>query len=116
MGKYSLFRLAVAALIALGATSAYAQGSETAASAGPAPSAKQIRKANHLLEKQIRRALVHVKGLDSTNVVVVARGGVVTLGGSVPDASQIPLAMSGAQRVSGVTEVRNSLQVRMPVP
>jgi hyperosmotically inducible periplasmic protein len=121
MRRYSLSWLTCAALIALGTTSAFAQGSEAAASAtqasaGTTPSAKQIRKANHLLEKQVRRELVHVKGLDSSNVVVVARGSVVTLGGSVPDASQMPLAVSGAQRVSGVTEVRNSLQVRMPVP
>lgn len=86
------------------------------ASASQAPSAKQIRKASHLLEKQVRRALVRVKGLDSTNMVVVARGGVVTLSGSVPDASQIPLAVSGSQHVSGVTEAHDSLQVRMPVP
>ncbi|WP_245616660.1 type VI secretion system Vgr family protein [Paraburkholderia acidipaludis] len=86
------------------------------ASTSQAPSAKQIRKASHLLEKQVRRALVRVKGLDSTNVVVVARGGVVTLGGSVPAASQIPPAVSGSQHVSGATEAHDSLQVRMPVP
>jgi hyperosmotically inducible periplasmic protein len=114
-------RLTVGVLIGLCASNAYAQSSETAtspteASANAAPSAKQIRKANHLLEKQVRRALVHVKGLDSTNVIVVARGSVVTLGGSVPDGSQMPIAVSTARGVSGVTEVHNSLQIRQPGP
>lgn len=63
-------------------------------------------------EKQVRSALVRVKGLDSGSVVVVANGSVVTLGGSVPDASQIPTAVSAAQGVKGVSEVHNSLTIK----
>jgi hyperosmotically inducible periplasmic protein len=107
---------------AIGAPSAYAQpqGDSGVAASAPAPAMtpaqnrRAIRKADHLLAKQVRRALVHVKGLDSTQVVVVAHGGDVTLGGSVPEAGQIALAHTAAQGVSGVHSVRDSLSVKAP--
>jgi hyperosmotically inducible protein len=70
------------------------------------------RKANRLLSKQVRTALAKVKGLDSGDIVVIAKGSVVTLGGSVPDASQMPLAVTAAQGVQGVTEVHNTLSIK----
>ena len=109
---------------ALGAPAAHAQpqGDSGVAASAPAPAPamtpaqnrRAIRKADHLLAKQVRRALVHVKGLDSTQVVVVAHGGDVTLGGSVPEAGQIALAHAAAQGVSGVRSVRDSLSVKAP--
>jgi hyperosmotically inducible periplasmic protein len=78
------------------------------------PSAKAIRKANRLLSKQVHRVLVKIKGLDSSAIVVIAKGSVITLGGSVPDASQIPLAVSAAQGVQGVSQVHNSLAIKQP--
>jgi hyperosmotically inducible periplasmic protein len=79
-----------------------------------ASSAKEVRKANRLMSKRVRTVLVKVKGLDSTAIVVIAKGSVVTLGGSVPDASQIALAMSAAQGVQGVTQVNNRLTIKAP--
>lgn len=116
MKKQSLIKSVIGACVVLGTAAAYAQTSDTAsiglATVGSAPSAKETRKANRLLEKQVRSALVRVKGLDSGSVVVVANGSVVTLGGSVPDASQIPTAVSAAQGVKGVSEVHNSLTIK----
>lgn len=114
----SLIKVAVCACAVFGAAAAYAQTSDTTATApemaSAAPSAKDIRKANRALSKRVRSVLVKVKGLDSSAIVVVAKGSVVTLGGSVPDSSQIPLAVSAAQGVDGVTEVHNSLSIKQP--
>lgn len=116
MKKHSLIKCAVGAFVVFGTVAAYAESSDTAstasAAANSAPSARQIRKANRLLAKQVRSALVRVKGLDSSGIVVIAKGSVVTLGGSVPDASQMPLAVSAAQGVKGVSEVHNSLTIK----
>jgi hyperosmotically inducible protein len=105
----------VGAFFVLGAAAAYAQTSDTEATApaaSAAPTAKEMRKANRLLSKQVRTALAKVKGLDSGDIVVIAKGSVVTLGGSVPDASQMPLAVTAAQGVQGVTEVHNTLSIK----
>lgn len=117
MKKHGLIKWTVAAFVVLGAAAAYAQTSDTQAAApaaSAAPGAKEMRKANRLLSKQVRRVLVKVKGLDSSAITVVAKGSVVTLGGSVPDASQIPLAVSAAQGVQGVSQVHDSLIIKAP--
>lgn len=103
---------------AIGTTSAYAQqpGDSGVAASAPATSAAQSRRAIHkadrLLAKQVRRALVRVKGLDSSRIVVIARSGDVTLGGSVPEAGQTGLALAAARGVSGVSNVSSSLGVK----
>lgn len=107
-------------LVAVGAANAYAQDGAASAStvvpASTAASAKALRKterkANRQLAKAVRRALVKVKGLDSSQIVVVAKSGAVLLGGSVPAASQIDLAVSAAKGVNGVSAVNNSLTVK----
>ncbi|WP_028217282.1 BON domain-containing protein [Paraburkholderia oxyphila] len=118
MKKHTLIRWTVAAFVVLGTAAAYAQASDTEtgtpAAASAAPSAKAMRKANRLLSKRVRSVLVKVKGLNSSAIVVIAKGSVVTLGGSVPDSSQIPLAVSAAQGVQGVTEVHESLTIKQP--
>lgn len=118
MKKDGFIKWKVGALIMLGAVTAYAQTNDNAGAAATAEnypqSAKQIRRADHLLAKQIRKALVHAKGLDSGDVVVSAKGSVVTLGGSVPEASQIPLAVATAKEVKGVTEVHDAIRVKAP--
>ena len=118
MKRPSLIKWAVGAFVVFGTVAAYAQSSDTAstnaATENPAPSAKQVRKANRLLAKQVRSALVRVKGLDSSGITPIVKGSVVTLGGSVPDASQMPLAVSAAQGVAGVSEVHNSLTIKTP--
>jgi hyperosmotically inducible protein len=114
--EINFIRWVAGALVVLAAATVHAQGSETEAvaqaSAGSVPSAKSIRAANRQLAKTVRRTLVKVKGLDSGNIVVVAKGSTVLLGGSVPDASQIALAVSSAKGVKGVGTVNNSLSVK----
>lgn len=114
---YLLRRIGIIVLM-LGMASAEAQpGSSDAqpsASEVARPDAKAIRAANRQLEKAVRRAFVKVKGLDSTNIVVVSRQGMVTLNGSVPEASQVELAVTTARNVHGVVAVNNRLSVRPP--
>lgn len=108
----------LAAAIGIPAAHAQPQGDSGVTASAPAPAMtpaqnrRAMRKADRLLAKQVRRALVHVKGLDSTRIVVIARGGDVTLGGSVPEAGQIGLAHTAAQGVSGVRSVSDSLNLK----
>jgi osmotically-inducible protein OsmY len=46
-----------------------------------------------------------------SNIAVRARGGAVTLTGSVPDQGQIDAAGEAAKGVAGVTSVSNKLNV-----
>ena len=112
----SLLRLAGGLLVVLGTVTAYAQTSsapaEASTEAPASASARSIRQANRLLARDVRRTLVRVRGLDSGNIVVVARGGSVMLGGSVPAASQIELATEAAKGVKGVTSVSEKLTIR----
>lgn len=120
--RWTAWALLAAAMGVFGGPGAYAQipapaGSDVTASgataaATPAQNRRAIRKADRLLAKQVRQALVHVKGLDSGRVVVVARSGAVTLGGSVPEAGQIDLAIAAAKGVRGVVDVTNGLSVK----
>ncbi|MEM5318276.1 BON domain-containing protein [Paraburkholderia sp. JHI869] len=107
--------LAIGILIALVNNVAIAQGgsaSEIAASAAtPASSAKAIRSANRELQKQVRRALTHTKGLDASGISVRASNGAVTLQGLVREQSQVELAMEVAKGVPGVTSVSGQLKV-----
>ncbi|WP_322061164.1 BON domain-containing protein [Paraburkholderia sp. J63] len=107
-------------LVAVGAANVEAQdGTASAPEAAPASTAASPkamraaeRKANRLLAKAVRRALVKIKGLDSSQIVVVAKSGAILLGGSVPVASQIDLAVPAATGVTGVSSVNNSLTVK----
>jgi hyperosmotically inducible periplasmic protein len=120
MKKASLITTLACSLLLLGTASAWAQdqGSGAAAMASmpgmaSAPtSAKAMRKANRQLSKNVQRALVKVKGLDSTNIVVSAKNGAIVLGGTVPEAGQMQMAVTTAQGVSGVQSVQNALRVR----
>jgi hyperosmotically inducible periplasmic protein len=93
------------------ASSAYAQSSDAMAASGTmaAPSAKDVKKANRKLGLQVRKALAHAQGFDVSNVFVRARGGAVTLTGTVPDSSQIGQAEEVAKGVPGVTSVNNKI-------
>ncbi|WP_424105093.1 BON domain-containing protein [Paraburkholderia sp.] len=120
MKRANLITTTICSLLALGTASAWAQNEASDATASApvtasAPSSpKAMRKANRLLAKDIRRALVKVKDLDSTNIVVSAKNGSILLGGTVPAGDQVQLAVTTAQGVSGVREVRNSLRIRAP--
>jgi hyperosmotically inducible periplasmic protein len=95
------------------ACSAYAQSSDTMAASAPmAPSAKAVKKQNRTLGLQVRKALAKTQGLDVSSIAVRARGGAVSLTGTVPDASQIDKAGEVAKGVPGVTSVSNKLNVQ----
>jgi hyperosmotically inducible periplasmic protein len=108
---------AASALVMLAAVTVHAQvsagdaGSAVPENAGGTSKAS-IRAANRALQIGVLRSFANTRGLDVSNIVVVARSGVVTLGGSVPDANQVELATAIARRVSGVSEVKSNLSVR----
>lgn len=100
------------ALCVATASSAYAQASDAMASgnmAAPAPSAKSTKQADRKLGRDVRRALARTQGFNVSNVFVRARGGAVTLTGSVPVGGQIQQAADVAKGVPGVTSVTNRL-------
>jgi osmotically-inducible protein OsmY len=106
-------KLAGAVLIVVASVNAWAQGSESAAASettqGTSKSA--VRKANRALSKKVAQALSK-GGVDTTGINVLAKGGAITLAGSVTDPTQIDKAVSIAKGVSGVTSVKNALTIR----
>ena len=94
------------------ACNVYAQASDaTSTTAAPAASAKVAKKANSQLGRKVRAALGKTQGVDVSNIAVRARGGAVTLTGSVPAQGQIDAAGEVAKGVAGVTSVSNKLTV-----
>ncbi|MFM0099513.1 BON domain-containing protein [Paraburkholderia nemoris] len=116
MKAFQAIKMVGGALIVLASINAYAQSSDAAAPAAPAassaPSAKSVKAANRALGRKVRSALSKTKGLSVTNITVRARGGAVTLAGSVPEQPQVDLATQAAQGVPGVTSVKNALTIR----
>jgi hyperosmotically inducible protein len=92
------------------------------ASSQPAPQAdaqwaqqtkKATRAQNHQLARNVRQALSKTKNLTSSAVTVLARGGKVTLNGTVPADEQIAIASEVASGVPGVSGVENNLLLRV---
>ncbi|SAK86980.1 lipoprotein [Caballeronia pedi] len=112
------FKLAVSVMLIGASLQAYGQdasapvggASETARTA--AQQNKAARAANRALSRRVRAALAKDKNIDVANVTVRAKEGAVTLQGTVPDSSQIDRATGVAQRVAGVTSLKNALTVR----
>ncbi|MCA8074346.1 BON domain-containing protein [Burkholderia cepacia] len=120
-------RYVAAAMIALSALSAAAQESQggaastpdavsaasavASASASGSESHKATKAADRKLRKQVAGVLARTKRLDASRLLIFAKSGVVTLSGEVADAEQAALAVSAAQRVPGVGEVRNRLRI-----
>ena len=73
---------------------------------------KSTRKADRKLSSDVRRALSKTKEITVTNIFVRARGGAITLTGSVPDNAQIDRATQVANGVPGVTSVTNKLSLQ----
>ena len=95
-------------------SSAYAQSSDATDSGTTASTTsrtKTVKKADRKLGLDVRKALSKTQGFDVSNVYVRARGGAVTLTGTVPDAAQIPQAEDAAKSVAGVKSVSNKLTV-----
>ncbi|AXL49652.1 phospholipid-binding protein [Paraburkholderia caffeinilytica] len=101
------------ALCVATASSAYAQSSDAMAASGtmaaPAQNTKAMKSTDRKLGLAVRKALAKAQGFDVSNVFVRARGGAVTLTGTVPDGAQIPQAEQVAKGVAGVTSVNNKL-------
>lgn len=90
----------------------YAQSSDAMSSAdmsSSAPSAKSMSKADRTLAHAVRRALAKAQGFDVSGVFVRARGGAVTLSGTVRSSDQIQQAEDVAKNVQGVNSVSNKL-------
>jgi osmotically-inducible protein OsmY len=104
--------LLLASVCAYAQTDAPTDSANTTASA--APTKKQIRQQNHALEKTVRHTLSATKHLDSSNIVIVARNGNVTLEGSVLDSGQIDLAGKSAAGAPGVKHVDNRITLHEP--
>jgi osmotically-inducible protein OsmY len=75
----------------------------------PAASSSKATPADKKLARDVRKALSKAPDFDVSNVFVKARGGVVTLSGSVPDGPQIQQAAEVTKGVPGVTSVSNHL-------
>ncbi|CAD6520881.1 hypothetical protein LMG27952_01393 [Paraburkholderia hiiakae] len=102
----------VGAVAALAAFNAQAQPADSSVPLAAASSARAARKADHMLEKTVRKALGKDKAVDVTNVSVRARNGAVTLLGTVPEQGQVDAAAQAAQGVAGVSSVNNALTVK----
>jgi hyperosmotically inducible protein len=114
MKAFQAIKVIGGALIVVASLNAYAQSSDAAASGAmsAAPSAKSTKASNRALQRAVRKTLSRTKGVDVANIIVRARGGAVTLEGSVPDQSQVDPATQAAQSVPGVTSVKNDLTIR----
>jgi hyperosmotically inducible periplasmic protein len=109
--------LGLAALLSLaGIGGVSAQGSEadasSVASSGAATSAREARLANRRLAKTVRSRLARLKGVEVLNIIVVAKDGTITLGGSVPNADQIEPVVAATRATPGVEAVNNALRVK----
>lgn len=88
----------------------YAQASDAMSMASsPAAHSGKATQADKKLARDVRKALAKTQNFNVSNVFVKARGGVVTLSGSVPEGPQIQQAADVAQGVPGVTSVSNHL-------
>lgn len=118
MKAINTFKLMGGALIVVVSVNAWSQTSESAATStqstmAPAGegSAKSARQANRALSKKVLHALSK-GGVSTSRMNVIAKGGAVTLAGSVSDSSQIDKAAQLAKGVPGVTSVKNSLTLK----
>ncbi|PFH19979.1 MULTISPECIES: BON domain-containing protein [Burkholderia] len=112
--SHALLSLYVATALSV-AANVQAQSEPAGSSIAPpavTPGKKEIRAANRRLQKAVVRALGSAKGLNATNIGVVARDGAIVLRGSVTDSAQSQIATAVASSVSGVAAVRNDLLIR----
>jgi osmotically-inducible protein OsmY len=70
---------------------------------------KAAAKTDRELSRAVRRALGKAQGFDVSGVFVKARGGAVTLSGTVRSGDQIRQAEEVARTVQGVNSVQNRL-------
>ncbi len=116
----NMLRLAAGASIVVASINAWPQTSEpntTSAQSSNTPAAdggaKATRRGNLALSERVRAALLK-GGVDASKINVVAKGGAVTLAGSVTDSPQLVNAAEIAKTVPGVTSVKNALGIQEP--
>jgi hyperosmotically inducible protein len=68
--------------------------------------------ADKALARQVRRQLVHTKGIDASEVTVGVKDGVVLLRGILNDAEQVERVEAAVRKVPGVKSVDNQLTVQ----
>jgi hyperosmotically inducible protein len=101
-----------AILATLSSASAFAQTATSDSAMGAAPTAKQVRKANRVanraLTAKVRAAIAAAKpAIGMEDLVVFAKGGVVTLTGYVNAGADSEHAVAIAKTVPGVQSVRD---------
>ena len=105
----------LAACAVLFGGNAFAQTNAAPASVPAMASSKAtVRAQNRQTAYAVRKALVRTKGLSVSDISVVAKGGAVSLLGTVPDNSQAALAGTTAAAIPHVQSVSNYLTVRYP--
>ena len=121
MNTVTALRLTCGVLIAFSSIHAWSQTSETSVAlngssvvASGAAMAKAARQANRALRHKVYAAIVKHKEINAGNISVIARGGAVTLDGTVVDAAQIDKVTEIAGGVPGVASVTNRLTVKPP--
>lgn len=72
------------------------------------------RAENRALRKRVKVALKNTKGLTAVAITVKAKGGKITLQGTVPTQDEVDLAANAARQVPGVVSVDNLLTVNRP--
>ncbi|CAN7657928.1 BON domain-containing protein [Caballeronia sp. LjRoot34] len=96
---------------------AFAQSASDATPTTPSTNGltkKQLRKMNWQTEKTVRQALTSTKGLDSSSIVIVARGNKITLDGTVREGTQVSLAAAAAKGAENGKTVVNNITVSEP--
>ncbi|MPW21887.1 BON domain-containing protein [Paraburkholderia sp. CNPSo 3157] len=125
MKSIQVLEMAVAVLLVAMSIGAWSQPGQTASAPATAPGASAMaasgaaapatgRKADRALRRKIYAAIGTHKEIDAGNISVIAKGGAVTLNGTVEDASQIDKVAEIAKGVPGVTSVTNKLTVKKP--
>lgn len=108
-----MFAATAVVAISCAAFSIDAIAQDSPASAPAQATRSAVRKANWQLERNVRKALQKSK-VDTANVSVLAHGNKITLDGTVPDETQVPIAATAAGSVQGVASVDNRLIEREP--
>ena len=83
-------------------------------STSPKQITRSDRRADRALKRSIYKALAKYTEIDAGNISVVAKNGVVTLGGIVRDPDQIGAVERVVKSVQGVLAVTNKLAVQRP--
>jgi len=108
------FLSTIMATALLVAAPVYAQNNSGPPQSSPALTKKEVRAQNRQTEHAVRKALVATKGLNTAGIVILVKNGAVTLDGSVPDSSQIPLAQNAAESAAQGKSVTNKLTIKEP--